>query len=67
MQITVNYWNVELRCEFDIDEYSPATYSEPEEGGVISDLAIFIQETDISNILTEHQIDLIKELIYEQL
>ena len=67
MEITVNYWNVELRCEFNLDEYFPETYSNPAEGGLISDLAIYIQETEISNILTEHQVDLIKELIFEQL
>ncbi len=67
MEITVNYYNVELRCEFDFNEYFPETDSSQEEGGDFLDLAIYIQETEISNILTEHQVDLIKELIFEQL
>ncbi|MEI8137928.1 MAG: hypothetical protein WCH21_11435 [Bacteroidota bacterium] len=67
MEITVNYYNVELRCEFDLNEYSPQTNEDPAEGGEFVDLAIYIQETEMSNILTKHQIDLIKELIFEQL
>lgn len=67
MEITVNYYNVELRCEFDFNEYFPETYSSQEEGGDFLDLAIYIQETEMSNILTEDQIDIIKLLIYEQL
>jgi len=67
MEVTINYKDVELRCEFSIDKYVPATYLDPEEGGTIYDLFVYVQETEILDILLEKQIDDIKELIYEQL
>ena len=67
MEKTINYKDVELRCEFSIDKYVPATYLDPEEGGTIYDLFVYVQETEILDILVEKQIDDIKELIYEQL
>jgi len=67
MEKTINYKDVTLRCEFSIDQYVPATYLDPEEGGTIYDLFVYVQETEILDILVEKQIDDIKELIYEQL
>ena len=67
MEKTINYRDVQLRCEFSIDKYEPATHWQPEEGGTIYDLFVYIQETEILDILGEKQIDDIKDLIYEQL
>ena len=67
MEVTINYKDVELRCEFSIDKYVPATYLDPEEGGDIYDLFVYVQDTEILDILGKKQIDDIKELIYEQL
>lgn len=67
MERTINYKDVTLRCEFSIDKYEPATYLDPEEGGTIYDLFIYIQETEMMDILGKKQIDDIKDLIYEQL
>ena len=67
MKVTINYKDVELRCEFSIDKYVPATYLDPEEGGDIYDLFVYIQETEMMDILGKKQIEEIEELIYEQL
>jgi hypothetical protein len=67
MEVTINYNEVTLRCEFSIDKYEPATHWQPEEGGTIYDLFVYVQETEILDILLEKQIDDIKELIYEKL
>ena len=67
MERTINYKDVTLRCEFSIDKYEPATYWQPDEGGDIYDLFIYIQETEMMDILGKKQIDDIKDLIYEQL
>ena len=67
MERTINYKDVTLRCEFSIDKYEPATYWQPDEGGDIYDLFIYIQETEMMDILGQKQIDDIKDLIYEQL
>jgi hypothetical protein len=67
MEVTINYKDVELRCEFSIDKYVPATYLDPEEGGDIYDLFVYIQETEMMDILGKKQIEEIEELIYEQL
>ena len=67
MERTINYKDVTLRCEFSIDKYVPATYLDPEEGGTIYDLFIYIQETEMMDILGQKQIEDIEQLIYEQL
>ena len=67
MIVTINYKDVELKCEFSIDKHEPATYWQPEEGGTIYDLFVYVQDTEILDILGEKQIDEITELIYEQL
>ena len=67
MEKTINYKDVTLRCEFSIDKYVPATYLDPEEGGTIYDLFVYVQETEILDILGKKQVDDIKDLIYEQL
>ncbi|CAB4151738.1 hypothetical protein UFOVP598_35 [uncultured Caudovirales phage] len=67
MERTINYKDVELRCEFSIDKYEPATYWQPDEGGDIYDLFVYVQETEMMDILGQKQIDDIKDLIYEQL
>ena len=67
MEKTINYKDVELRCEFSIDKHEAATYWQPEEGGTIYDLFVYVQDTEILDILGEKQIDDIKDLIYEQL
>ena len=67
MEKTINYRDVELRCEFSIDNYEPATYWQPEEGGTIYDLFVYVQDTEILDILGDKQINDITELIYEQL
>ncbi|CAB5217008.1 hypothetical protein UFOVP200_34 [uncultured Caudovirales phage] len=67
MERTINYKDVELRCEFSIDKYEPATYWQPEEGGTIYDLFVYVQDTEILDILGKKQIEDIEQLIYEQL
>ena len=67
MEVTINYNDVTLRCDFSIDKHEPATHWQPEEGGTIYDLFVYVQDTEILDILLEKQIDDIKELIYEQL
>jgi hypothetical protein len=67
MIVEINYKDVDLRCEFSIDNYEPATYWQPEEGGTIYDLFVYVQETEILDILEKKQIEDIEQLIYEQL
>jgi len=67
MEVTINYKDVELRCEFSIDKYVAATYLDPEEGGDIYDLFVYIQETEMMDILGKKQVEEIEQLIYEQL
>ncbi len=67
MEKTINYKDVTLRCEFSIDQYEPATHWQPEEGGTIYDLFVYVQETEILDILGKKQVEEIEELIYEQL
>jgi hypothetical protein len=67
MEATIKYNDVTLRCEFSIDKHEPATHWQPEEGGTIYDLFVYIRDIEILDILVEKQIDDIKELIYEQL
>ncbi|CAB4151886.1 hypothetical protein UFOVP597_39 [uncultured Caudovirales phage] len=65
------YKGIDLECKFQIDPYLPAVLygdnAHPEEGGDIYDLEIFIESTEISDLLSEDQIYEIKDLIYEQL
>lgn len=71
MEITVEYRDIELVCTFDIDPFVEAVLwgenSHPSEGGVINGLEIFIGDVEISDLLSEKQVDIIKDLIYEQL
>ena len=71
MEKNVEYKEIEFTCVFDIDQYVPAVlYGEnahPEEGGNIYNLEIFINNINIDEILSEKQVDEIKDLIYEQL
>ena len=67
MIVEINYKDVDLRCEFSIDKYEPATYWQPEEGGTIYDLFVYVQETEILDILGKKQIEDIEQLIYDQL
>jgi hypothetical protein len=67
METFVNYGMIELRCEYEIEEYCPATYLQPEEGGNIYDLCIYVDSQEISQLLSDDKIESIKELIIEQL
>jgi len=46
MKTYVKYLNIELGCEFSIDQYVPATMYQPEEGGDIEDLTVYIQDIE---------------------
>lgn len=75
MEIEISYMDHEyLRCEYDIDEYQPATMYDrngdpgsPEEGGEIYDLFIFNEDDDdITDDFTKDDIINIKNRIYER-
>jgi|688.fasta_scaffold650397_2 hypothetical protein len=65
--IYVKYREVELKCEFKMDSYEEATMYQPEEGGDIEDLTVYIQDIDVTDIFSEKQIEEIMDLIYEKL
>jgi len=67
MKTYVKFLNIELGCEFSIDQYVPATMYQPEEGGDIEDLTVYIQDIDVTDIFSEKQIEEIMDLIYEKL
>lgn len=71
MVLNINYRGVDLECIFQIDPIVEAVlygdYAHPQEGGEIYDLEIFVESTEISEMLNDIQIDQIKDLIYEEL
>lgn len=71
MEISVIYKGIDLECIFQIDPFVEAVLygdnAHPAEGGDINDLEIYIESTEISDLLSEDQICFIKDLIYEQL
>jgi hypothetical protein len=71
MEMIVNYRGIDLNCVFNVDPYVEAVlYGDnchPAEGGYIYDLEIFLESTEISELLSEEQKDCIEDLIYEKL
>jgi len=67
METTIEYRDVQLRCEFEIYPISEETEHEPESGGQMYDLFIYVQETEVSDLFNENQIIDIKERIYESI
>ena len=67
METTIKYKGVELRCEFEIEPIFEQTYYEPESGGYIYDLLIYVQETEVSDLFTKDQITEIEQRIYLQI
>lgn len=71
MEKTVEYKEIEFTCVFSIDEFvEEVLYGDdahPCEGGTIYDLEIFIYGVNVDEILSEKQVDDIKDLIYDQL
>ena len=67
METTIDYRCIELRCEYQIEPYNEQTYWEPESGGYIYDLLIYVQETEVSDLFDENQIIDIKERINLQI
>ncbi len=65
--IYVKYREVELKCDFKMDSYEEETMYQPEEGGDIEDLTVYIQDVDVTDIFSEKQIEEIMDLIYEKL
>jgi len=67
METTINYRDVELRCEFEIYPISEQTEHEPESGGQMYDLFIYVRDIEVSDLLNEDQIIDIKERINLQI
>ena len=67
MEATIDYRGVNLRCEYQIEPYNEQTYWEPESGGYIYDLFIYVQETEISEMFEHDQLLEIEKSIYESI
>ena len=67
METKIEYKGIELRCEFEIYPIFEQTDHEPESGGQMYDLFIYIQETEVADLFTENQIIDIKERINLQI
>lgn len=71
METTINYKEIEITCVYEIDPFVEEVLwgddAHPSEGGVIYGLEVFIYDINIDEILSEKQIDEIKDLIYETL
>jgi hypothetical protein len=67
METKIDYRGIDLRCEFEIYPIFEQTEHEPESGGQMYDLFIYVQETEVSDLFTENQIIDIKERIYESI
>ena len=67
METTINYREVQLRCEFEIYPISEETEHEPESGGQMYDLFIYVRDIEVSDLFDENQIIDIKERINLQI
>jgi len=67
MEATIEYRDVQLRCEFEIYPISEETEHEPESGGQMYDLFIYVRDIEVSDLLNEDQIIDIKERINLQI
>lgn len=67
METKIDYRGIELRCEYQIEPYNEQTYWEPESGGYIYDLLIYVQETEISEMFEHDQLLEIEKSIYESI
>jgi hypothetical protein len=71
MERQICYKGIDFTCVFEIEPYVPAVLygenSHPEEGGGIYDLEIYIESTEVSEILSDIQVEYIKELIYDKI
>jgi hypothetical protein len=65
--IFIKYREVELKCEFKMDSYEEATMYQPDEGGEVYDLKVYIQDVDVTEIFEHSQLEEIIDLILEQL
>lgn len=65
--IFIKYREVELKCEFKMDTYQEETMYQPEEGGEVYDLKVYIQDINVTEIFEDSQLEEIIDLIYEQL
>ena len=67
METKIDYRGIELKCEFEIYPIFEETEHEPESGGQMYDLFIYVQETEVSDLFDENQIIDIKERINLQI
>ena len=67
MEATIDYRGIDLRCEFEIYPISEETEHEPESGGQMYDLFIYVRDIEVSDLLNENQIIDIKERINLQI
>ena len=65
--IFIKYREVELKCEFKMDTYVEETIYQPEEGGEVYDLKVYIQDVNVTEIFEHSQLETIIDLILEQL
>jgi len=67
MEAKIDYRGIDLRCEFEIYPISEETEHEPESGGQMYDLFIYVRDIEVSDLLNEDQIIDIKERINLQI
>ena len=68
METGINYKGVDLWVKFNvIGVYFPATQYEPAEEPEIEITGILVEDTDISDLLSDEQIDEIYKLLEEKL
>ena len=67
METKIDYRGIDLRCEFEIYPISEETEHEPESGGQMYDLFIYVRDIEVSDLLNEDQIIDIKERINLQI
>ena len=67
METKIDYRGIDLRCEFEIYPIFEETEHEPESGGQMYDLFIYVRDIEVSDLLNEDQIIDIKERINLQI
>lgn len=69
MEKIVRYKGIEFNCVFELEEGVDAVYygddAHDAEGGYIYDLEIYIDTIEVSEILSDYQIECIQNLITE--
>lgn len=62
---TLDYYGIELDCEYDWDYYSPGTYFDPPEGGFECITKVIHNGEDIMDILSDRVIEELERKIQE--